>query len=132
MRQNGVQPEEARELLRVIRLQLIPLLELLQEIRQSEMFEADDILDAISMKNLKREIELEQRGLLSKTATYTHKHTHARTHTHTDTHARTDRHRHTRTHPGLCFLFAPLLMYMYIGKVNCRHAISNPVYTALQ
>ncbi len=96
MRQNGIQPEEARELLRVIRLQLIPLLELLQEIRQSEMFEADDILDAISMKNLKREIELEQRGLLSKTATHTHKHTHARTHT--QTHTRTRTHRQTQTH----------------------------------
>ncbi len=80
MRHNEVQVEGARVLLKVIRLQLIPLLELLQEIRQSEMFDANDILDAISMKNLKKEIELGQRGLLSKMDAHTHTCTYVHTH----------------------------------------------------
>lgn len=39
---------------------------LLGEIRQSGLYEANDILDAIAMINQKKPIELDQRGLLGK------------------------------------------------------------------
>ena len=39
---------------------------LLGEVRESSLFEANDILDAIAMINRKNMIELNQRGLLCK------------------------------------------------------------------
>ena len=62
---NEVETEVSRKLLRVVRLQLIPMEHLLGEIRSSKLFDPDHILDAISMSTTKRSIELKQRGLLS-------------------------------------------------------------------
>ena len=65
MEHNKVQPEESRELLKVVRLQLMPLSDLLREIRKSGLFDPDDILDAVEMIDQKPAIELHQRGMLS-------------------------------------------------------------------
>ena len=62
---NEVGTDVSRKLLRVIRLQLIPMEHLLGEIRSSKLFDPDHILDAITMFTTKRSIELKQRGLLS-------------------------------------------------------------------
>lgn len=66
MNHNSVVAEQARDLLKVVRLQLIPLSNLLREIRRSGMFDPNDILDAIAMIDGKPTIDLEPRGLLSK------------------------------------------------------------------
>lgn len=63
---NEVPLEEIKSILKTIRLQLIPMKELLRDIRDSGLFEANDILDAISLINQRNPIELEQRGLLGK------------------------------------------------------------------
>ena len=68
MEHNEGKTEDTQDILKVIRLQLIPLPDLLREIRQSGLFDASSILDAIGMKYLKEEIELGQRGLLSECA----------------------------------------------------------------
>ena len=65
---NEVETEVSRRLLRVVRLQLIPMEHLLGEIRGSKLFDPDHILDAITMCTTKRSIELRQRGLLSESA----------------------------------------------------------------
>lgn len=66
MEHNVVAKEEAEDLLDGIRLQLIPQSHLLQEIRQSGMFNADKILDALSLITDNSSSELGHRGLLSK------------------------------------------------------------------
>ena len=63
---NEVGTEVSRRLLRVVRLQLIPMKHLLGEIRSSKLFDPNHILDAITMFSSKRPIELRQRGLLGK------------------------------------------------------------------
>lgn len=65
MEHNGVQREEAGDLLVGIRLQLIPQSLLLNEIRQCGMFDPDKILDALSLITQKSSLELGRRGLLS-------------------------------------------------------------------
>lgn len=65
MNHKEVVADQARDLLKVIRLQLIPLSNLLMEIRRSGMFDPNDILDAIAMIDGKPAIDLGQRGLLS-------------------------------------------------------------------
>lgn len=62
---NEVDAEVSRSLLKVVRLQLIPLEHLLKEIRSSKLFDPDDILDAITLFTTKEPIELDQRGMLS-------------------------------------------------------------------
>ena len=57
---------EARDLLKLIRLQLIPMPSLLQEVRPSGHFRPDDILDAICVAEKGPGTELQQRGMLSK------------------------------------------------------------------
>ena len=70
MESNEVDPTTAKSLLQVVRLQLLPIEELLGEVRQSTLYEANDILDAITMINLKKQIELNQRGFLGKRRYY--------------------------------------------------------------
>ena len=62
---NEIGREVSRKLLRVVRLQLIPMEHLLGEIRASKLFDPNNILDAITKFTTKRSIELKQRGLLS-------------------------------------------------------------------
>ncbi len=59
-------PVEAGELLKLIRLQLIPMNSLLEEVRQSGYFKPDDILDAISLAEKGPGTDLKHRGMLSK------------------------------------------------------------------
>lgn len=66
MKHNEVDHKSAKDLLKGIRLQLIPLPDLLKEVRLSGMFNADCILDAIHMANQTPDIKLGYRGLLSK------------------------------------------------------------------
>lgn len=66
MEHNNVKKEEAEELLSGIRLQLIPQSHLLAEIRQSNMFNPDRILDALSLATQKSISELGHRGLVGK------------------------------------------------------------------
>ena len=61
-----VDTDVSRVLLKVVRLQLIPMEHLLGEIRNSKLFDPDHILDAISLFTTKRPIDLGQRGMLSK------------------------------------------------------------------
>lgn len=70
--QNMDKVEESKELLKAIRLQLIPLGDLLQEVRLSGHFEPDDILDAISIAESAG--ELRHRGLLSMLRVCVHVH----------------------------------------------------------
>ena len=64
MQHNEVDKEQAGDLLDGIRLQLIPRRLLLSEIRHSQMFDADTILDAIDVADKLSDIKLGQRGLL--------------------------------------------------------------------
>lgn len=66
MEHNNVNKEKAEELLSGIRLQLIPQSHLLTEIRQSNMFNSDRILDALSLVTQKPISELGYRGLVGK------------------------------------------------------------------
>ncbi|XP_019853257.1 PREDICTED: BTB/POZ domain-containing protein 9-like isoform X2 [Amphimedon queenslandica] len=61
---NEVSKDEEKNILKIVRLELIPMSSLLGEVRESSLFEANDILDAIAMINKKNMIELNQRGLL--------------------------------------------------------------------
>ena len=63
---NRIDTEVSRELLKVVRLQLIPMEHLLGEIRSSNLFDPNDILDAIGLSTTKQPIDLHQRGMLSK------------------------------------------------------------------
>ena len=63
---NEVDVEVSRELLKVVRLQLMSTEHLLGEIRSSKLFDPNHILDAITLFTTKESIELRQRGLLSK------------------------------------------------------------------
>ena len=65
---NEVSKDEEKSILKIVRLELIPMNSLLGEVRESSLFEANDILDAIAMINKKNMIELNQRGLLCKSA----------------------------------------------------------------
>ena len=67
MKHNEVDHGSASELLKGIRLQLIPLANLLEEVRPAGYFDVDYILDAIHMANQTPDIKLGYRGLLSKT-----------------------------------------------------------------
>ena len=60
---NAVKRDEAKDLLKGVRLQLISRSDLF-EIRKSSMFDPDDILDAIEKQDHTPSIELKQRGLL--------------------------------------------------------------------
>ena len=60
-----VDTDASRSLLKVVRLQLIPIRNLLGEIRSSKLFDPNHILDAIALYTTKEPIELGQRGLLS-------------------------------------------------------------------
>lgn len=57
---------DINELLKLIRLQLIPMSSLLHEVRDSGHFESDAILDAICMVEQGPEANLRHRGMLSK------------------------------------------------------------------
>ena len=63
---NDVSLSEAKDLLKVVRLQLLPLKDILGDVRQSELYDANVILDAITMMKMEAPIELRQRGLLCK------------------------------------------------------------------
>ena len=66
MKHNEVDQDAAKNLVDGIRLQLIPLPDLLEEVRSAGYFDADNILDAIHMANKTLDIKLGYRGLLSK------------------------------------------------------------------
>ena len=66
MKHNDVSQDSARDLLKGIRLQLIPLPSLLEEVRPAGYFDADCILDAIHMAQQTPDIKLGYRGLLRK------------------------------------------------------------------
>lgn len=66
MKHNDVSQDSAKELLKGIRLQLIALDDLLEEVRVDGYFDADCILDAIQIANQTPDIKLGYRGLLSK------------------------------------------------------------------
>ena len=66
MKHNDVTQDSAKELLKGIRLQLIALDDLLEEVRVDGYFDADCILDAIQIANQTPDIKLGYRGLLSK------------------------------------------------------------------
>lgn len=57
---------EISKVLKTVRLELIPLDNLLEEVRGCGLFEPNDILDAITMINKVNSIDLNQRGLLGK------------------------------------------------------------------
>ena len=61
---NEVDVKDAKELLKAVRLQLIPMADLLEVIRKSGFFDAHEILDAISMISQFPAINLHHRGLL--------------------------------------------------------------------
>ena len=63
---NEVDVKDAKELLKAVRLQLIPMADLLQVVRKSGFFDAHEILDAITMINQFPSINLHHRGLLCK------------------------------------------------------------------
>ena len=65
MKHNDVTQDSAKELLKGIRLQLIALDDLLEEVRVDGYFDADCILDAIQIANQTPDIKLGYRGLLS-------------------------------------------------------------------
>lgn len=65
MEHNPDKREGSNELLKGIRLQLIPLGDLLHEVRTSGNFRPDDILDAISLVEHRTSVDLGHRGLLS-------------------------------------------------------------------
>ena len=62
---NESSAEGSRELLKVVRLQLMAMEDLLAEIRSSKLFNPDNILDAITLSTTKRPIDLHPRGMLS-------------------------------------------------------------------
>ena len=62
---NGVPIAECRPLLLVVRLYLLPLRELLSNVRQSGCYKPDEILDAITIIEHKSPLEVKQRGMLS-------------------------------------------------------------------
>ena len=66
MKHNEIDHEAAKDLLKGVRLQLIPLTDLLEEVRSAGYFDADCILDAIHMASQTHDIKLGYRGLLSK------------------------------------------------------------------
>ena len=63
---NELEVKDAKELLKALRLQLIPMGDLLQVVRKSGFFDAHEILDAITMINQFPAINLHHRGLLCK------------------------------------------------------------------
>ena len=63
--EHNIRRDDAKELLRGIRLQLIPQTFLLHEIRKCELFDSDKILDALSIIDRQSNEELRYRGLLS-------------------------------------------------------------------
>lgn len=66
MENNNVSVDEARGLLNVVRLQLVPNSDLFKIIRPTGLYEPDQILDALHCQAEKKPLELQQRGLLSK------------------------------------------------------------------
>ena len=65
MERNNVGVDEARDLLKVVRLQLVSNNDLFNIIRPSGLYQPDQILDALHYQSEKKPQELQQRGLLS-------------------------------------------------------------------
>ena len=58
--------QNVEEIMKCVRLPLMSLEELLNEVRPSSLVSADAILDAIKVKNESRSIQLNYRGILGK------------------------------------------------------------------
>ena len=69
MEKNNVGVDEARDLLKVVRLQLVSNGDLFNIIRPSGLYQPDQILDALHCQSEKKPQELQQRGLLSMKST---------------------------------------------------------------
>ena len=69
MEKNNVCVDEARDLLKVVRLQLVSNGDLFNIIRPSGLYQPDQILDALHCQSEKKPQELQQRGLLSMKST---------------------------------------------------------------
>ena len=67
---NNVSVDDARELLKVVRLQLVSNNELFNIIRPSGLYQPDQILDALHCQAEKKPQDLRHRGLLSMTLEY--------------------------------------------------------------
>ena len=65
MEKNNISVEEASDLLKVVRLQLVSNNDLFNIIRPSGLYQPDQILDALHYQSEKKPLELHQRGLLS-------------------------------------------------------------------
>ena len=65
MEKHNVSIEDARDLLKVVRLQLVTRNDLFSVIRPSGVYQPDQILDALQWQSEKNPLELQQRGLLS-------------------------------------------------------------------
>ena len=65
MERNNVGVDDARDLLKVVRLQLVSHSDLFNIIRPSGLYQPDQILDALHFQSEKKPQELQQRGLLS-------------------------------------------------------------------
>ena len=65
MEKHDVSIEDARDLLKVVRLQLVTRNDLFSVIRPSGVYQPDQILDALQWQSEKNPLELQQRGLLS-------------------------------------------------------------------
>ena len=62
---NNVSVDEARDLLKVVRLQLVSNSDLFNIIRPSGLYQPDQILDALHCQSERSPQELQHRGLLS-------------------------------------------------------------------
>ena len=66
MEANEISPGDAKDLLMVVRLSLIPMDSLLFEVRESKLFDDSDILDAIAITHRQEGLlAVRQRGLQS-------------------------------------------------------------------
>jgi len=65
MEKHNVSIEDAKDLLKVVRLQLVTRNDLFNVIRPSGLYQPDQILDALQWQAEKNSLELQQRGLLS-------------------------------------------------------------------
>ena len=65
MEVNEVSIDECRPLLKVVRLHLLPVKELLSNVRHSGCYGPDEILDAITIIEQKKPVEFQQRGILT-------------------------------------------------------------------
>ncbi len=65
MEVNEVLIDDCKPLLKVIRLHLLPTKDLLSNVRHSGCYQPDQILDAITIIEQKKPLEVQQRGMLS-------------------------------------------------------------------